>query len=229
MYQQGGGQYCVDIVMCIDATGSMLPILDEVKRNALSLYEKFVDGMEMQCKSVELLRVKVIAFRDYICDAEPMVESEFFDLPSQSRELERFVSSIEACGGGDTPECGFEAIATAMRSDWVTSGKKRRHVVVVFTDAPALPLGERADSPNYPRDIPKSMPDLSAWWEGVSQYYGGTYQSKAGRLIAFVPNDSSWTQLEAWNRFTPAYTSGKGCSDLDMMTIIDTIVGSFDQ
>ena len=39
MAGQGMGEYCVDIVMCIDATGSMAPILDEVKRNAISFYE----------------------------------------------------------------------------------------------------------------------------------------------------------------------------------------------
>ena len=34
MNGQGMGEYCVDIVMCIDATGSMAPIIDEVKNNA---------------------------------------------------------------------------------------------------------------------------------------------------------------------------------------------------
>ena len=33
--QQGVGDYCVDIVMCIDATGRMAPIITEVMENAL--------------------------------------------------------------------------------------------------------------------------------------------------------------------------------------------------
>lgn len=223
------GEYCVDIVMCIDATRSMEPIIDEVKRNALSLYESFLDGMELENKSVSALRVKIIAFRDYICDAQPMVESPFFDLPDQARQLETFLDGIEAIGGGDDPECAFEAIATAMGSDWTTDGQKRRHVVVVFSDAPAVELGERAECPNYPRNLPKTMRELSAWWEGSSQTRRSAYQPLAGRLVAFVPRDPSWTQLESWNRFTSAYTSGRGCNELDMMTIIDTIVGSFDR
>lgn len=225
---QGMSEYCVDIVMCIDATGSMAPILDEVKRNALSLYSLFLDGMEMGNKTVDAMRVKVIAFRDYICDAEPMVESKFFVLPNESVQLKAFLDKIEASGGGDTPECAFEAISIALKSDWTTEGSKRRHVIAIFTDAPALPLQERADCLNYPRNIPKTMKEFSSWWEGTSQDFLGTYQKKAGRLVAFVPNDETWTQFESWNRFVSVYTGGKGCGNLDMATIIDTIVGSFD-
>ena len=57
-----GMDYNVDIVMCIDATGSMASIIDDVKRNALSFYQKFVDEMEAKAKSVQQLRIKVIAF-----------------------------------------------------------------------------------------------------------------------------------------------------------------------
>lgn len=67
--------------MRIDATGSMAPIINEVKDNALSFYQRFIDSMEENDKEVAELRIKVIVFRDYICDSEPMVESEFFVLP----------------------------------------------------------------------------------------------------------------------------------------------------
>ena len=66
MNQQLLGTYCVDIVMCIDATGSMSPILNEVKKNALSFYTKFKESMEENGKNIEDLRIKVIVFRDYI-------------------------------------------------------------------------------------------------------------------------------------------------------------------
>lgn len=35
-----GVKYAVDLVMCIDATGSMGHLIDLVKSSALSLYEK---------------------------------------------------------------------------------------------------------------------------------------------------------------------------------------------
>ena len=81
MAGQGVGDYNVDIVMCIDATGSMSPIIEKVKENALSFYQRFLESMEESEKTVEQLRIKVIVFRDYGCDEAPMTESEFFTLP----------------------------------------------------------------------------------------------------------------------------------------------------
>jgi hypothetical protein len=157
-----------------------------------------------------------------------MVESKFFDLPKEASKLRSFLDGIEAIGGGDGPECALEAISVAMNSDWTLDGEKRRHVIVLFSDAPAMPIGERAGCPNYPDDIPSSMQEFTAWWEGVGQTYYGTMQRNAGRLIAFVPNDESWTRLTALNRFVPVYTAARGCKDVDMATVIDTVVCSFD-
>ncbi len=222
-----GGEYCVDIVMCIDATGSMAPIIEEVKNNAMSFYQKFIDAMEENDKEVSELRIKVIVFRDYMCDSEPMVESEFFVLPDQNKAFKNFVEGIEAWGGGDGPENALEAISLAIKSKWTTSAAKRRHVILVFTDAPALPLGERADCPNYPKDMPKSLAELGAWWEGTSQEISTTYNRKAGRLVAFVPNAEPWTELQAWNRYWPAFSSaGTGLADVDIETAIALLVGS---
>ena len=222
------GDYFVDIVMCIDATGSMSPIINEVKANAISFYQRFVDSMEESDKGVAQLRIKVIAFRDYGCDAEPMVISDFFTLPEQNEEFRAFVDGITATGGGDGPENALEAIAHAMMSDWTTGGSKRRHAILMFSDAEALPLGARAGSKSYPAGMPADIAQLGAWWEGTDQSLSSTYQPKAGRLIAFVPNAEPWTGLQAWNRYWPTFSNaGTGLSDVDTQTAIDIMVGSF--
>lgn len=224
---QYAGDYCVDIVMCIDATGSMAPIINEVKESALSFYDKVSEAMRENQKEIAELRVKVIAFRDYICDTKPIEESEFFVLPDQARRFRDFVSKIEAAGGGDTPENALEAIALALKSDWTKKGIKRRHVVMIFTDASALKLGERSDCPGYPSAMPASLAQLGAWWEGTDQMFISKFEPKAGRLIAFAPAVYPWTDLKAWNKYWPSFSkAGTGLSEVDIASAIDLLVGS---
>ena len=219
--------YYVDIIMCIDGTASMRPIIEEVKNNALTFYPKFLNAMNESGKTSEGVRIKVIVFRDYGSDEKPMEESEFFKIPDQAAEFNAYVQGIEAVGGGDLPENALEAISLAMKSDWTTEGSKRRHVILVFTDAEALPLGARADSPNYPAGMPKDLAELGAWWEGTDQTFASNYEKRAGRLVVFGPNAYPWADLQAWNRYWPAYSpAGTGLSDIDINNVIDLLVGS---
>ena len=224
---QQGNSYYVDIVMCIDGTGSMLPFIDMVKSKALSFYSIFEEELTLASKSVAGTRVKIVVFGDYKCDDEPMRESPFFVLPDQNEEFSAYVNGITTSGGGDAPENGYEAIATALKSDWTMEGSKQRHIILVFSDAPALPLGERAGCAGYPTDIPTSMPELSAWWEGTDQSFVSTYNPKYGRLIAFVPADESWSHLGSWNRVMTVNKIGGDCNEADMNEICKTIVSSF--
>ena len=63
-------KYNVDMVFCIDATGSMGPVIRTVKQNALNFYKDVRNSMEMKQKSINTLRARLIIFRDYIADQE---------------------------------------------------------------------------------------------------------------------------------------------------------------
>ena len=216
-----GMDYNVDIVMCIDATGSMASIIDDVKRNALSFYQKFVDEMEAKTKSVQQLRIKVIAFRDYSVDSEAMVESKFFVLDEESREFHDFVNAIEASGGGDEPESSLEALALAMKSDWVRTGSVRRHVIIMYTDASALKLGEKSGEAGYPSGMPSDLAELREWWEGQRM------EKRAKRLLVFAPDMEPWSDMVDWsNAFHTASKAGAGCDDTDIQTCIHMLVNS---
>ena len=220
--------YAADIVLCIDATGSMSPIIDKVKESAINFYKQFEAGMAEATKQIEELRVKVITFRDYKDDAEPMKESEFFVLPEQNDAFESYVRGIEATGGGDLPENALEAICYALNSDWTKKGSKRRYIIAVFSDAAFLQLGERSGCPGYPTDLPKDLAALSAIWAGTSQEGPSSFVPKYGRLALYVPEDGGWSQLVNWPRTIPKFTGGKGCEDVEMTEVIDMMVGSFD-
>ena len=81
---------------------------------------------------------------------------------------------------------------------------------------------------DYRERVTKTIAQLGAWWEGTDQSLGSTYQPRAGRLVAFVPNAEPWTELQAWNRYWPAFSpAGTGLPDVDIQSAIDLMVGSF--
>ena len=56
--------YNVDIVFCIDATGSMDHIIDIVKNNAMNFHDDLMSMMKKKQKTVQKLRVRIVAFKD---------------------------------------------------------------------------------------------------------------------------------------------------------------------
>jgi hypothetical protein len=114
----------------------------------------------------------------------------------------------------------------AINSDWTKSGDKRRHVIVVWTDASTHKLGETGkDNPLYPAVAPANFDELTDWWEDEQ---GGKMNRSAKRLVIFAPDASAWTEIGLnWNNTIhhPA-KAGTGLEDVDYETILSTIVNS---
>lgn len=154
----------MDIVFCIDVTQSMQPTINKVKGFTLSLYDSLVPFMlEKAHREVKQMRAKVIAFRDFYCDGScSLIESEFFKLPEQNSSFKSFVNSLQAKGGGDDPENSLEALALAMRTDWVKindlSTQRARHVIVLFTDDAAHRFEQSREGTDqyYPKNMLRS-------------------------------------------------------------------------
>ena len=88
-----GLSYAVDIVFCVDVTGSMTPIIDQVKANALRFYDDVQTNLTDKGKNVDQLRVRVLAFRDFQADGSAaMQESPFFALPADRAGFSDFVN-----------------------------------------------------------------------------------------------------------------------------------------
>ena len=221
-----GLKYTVDIVMCIDCTGSMGDIMDTVKANALKFYPDLKSALDAKDKHVDTLRIKVIAFRDFYADgSEALSESPFFNLPDQQTDFQSFVSGLTPKGGGDEPENGLEALALAMRSDWNKSGDRRREIIVMYTDASAHQLDSPLPKPtNYPSGIPKNFNELTDWWTGQDTYVSQTAQ----RLIIYAPDSNPWADISnEWeNSIHYASQAGMGLKELDYETILSAIVKS---
>lgn len=220
-----GLTYAVDIVFCIDVTGSMTPIIDAVKANALRFYDDVQTNLTAKGKNVDELRVRVIAFRDFGADGDAAIEeSPFFRLPGEQGLFSDFVNGLLAGGGGDAPESGLEAVALAANSPWTTRGDRRRQVVVVWTDAAAHPLEPAAVPVDLRPRVPADFSALTDLWEDAQ----GPLGASSKRLILFAPDGPGWSDISGvWeNVVHHPSQAGAGLSDVDYGTIVDSIGNS---
>lgn len=227
----------VDIVFVIDATESMQPLIDKVKSLTLSFREELEKGLERNKRRINNLRIKVIVFRDYYVDDKyAMEESRFFILPEEKQDFYNFVSKIRAGGGGDEPESGLEALALALRSDFVQDGDKKRHVIVLFTDASAHPFEQQEDGVpnNYPSKMFRNLGDLYQTWGtgqdmlGVSSDFSKRMLKDAKRLVLFAPSLYPWNEIELdlENVIRKDMDKGNGGRDLDLEDVIALVSNS---
>ncbi len=230
-YQQYTGMdaYTVDMVFCIDATGSMeatgagqKKIINMVKEGAISFYDDLTRIMESKDKHIRQLRIRIVAFRDYLADGDQaMLVTDFFMLPQQTEEFVACINSINAGGGGDIPEDGLEALAYAIRSDWAQEGIKKRQVIVVWTDAPTHPLQFGARARNYPAGMPRDLSELTDWW---SEYMDDNYK----RLVLFAPDEQHWSDIsENWSNVVHFPSkAGNGLAEQSYATIMNALANS---
>lgn len=221
--------YEVDLVFCIDATYSMDPILDKVKENALNFYRDFQQKMVEKGKKVSQLRIRIVAFRDYYYDTNnAMMVTNFFNLPDMIEDFEACVKSIIPDGGGDDPEDGLEALAYAMKSDWSRGqGKKKRHVIVVWSDEGTHELGFGNNVSNYPKGMAKDFNELTEWWG--SRRTPGLMDENAKRLLIFAPDKPGWNTIQNnWNNVIHAVTddNDRGLSKVEYGEILEAICNS---
>jgi hypothetical protein len=220
-----GLSYAVDIVFCIDVTGSMTPIIDSVKANALSFYDDVQTNLTAKGKNVDALRVRVLAFRDFAADGgAALQESPFFALPTERAGFSDFVNGLIAEGGGDAPESGLEAVALAIGSPWTSTGDRRRQVIVVWTDQPAQPLDPTVLPADLASRVPGDFSALTDLWENEQ----GPMGASAKRLILFAPDGPGWSDISGvWENVVhhPSQAGG-GLSEVDYGTIIDSIGNS---
>lgn len=196
----------IDIVLCIDVTCG---ILNSVKNVVFELYDYIVTNKYRHIL-VKQLRVKVIGFRDLYCDGDYALEtSRFFYLPDESSEFESFVNNFESKDGRDEPKNALEAIALAMKSDWVRASINEiaRNIIVVFTDASAYPFEKSSEVdlknyPHYPTEMIETYVEFIDAWQGArplglrdnwSQY---EMDNRVKRMIVYAPCDKyPWNDL----------------------------------
>lgn len=115
----------LDVVVCLDATGSMGSAIDGVKRRITRL-------MEILRENTPRVRVGIVAYRDlgdeFVRRGQPLTED--------FSRVEDYLRGVQASGGGDTPEAieeGLELAYARLAMGWDDQAKR---VVVLIGDAP---------------------------------------------------------------------------------------------
>jgi hypothetical protein len=217
--------YAVDVVMCIDATGSMQPFFGQAKQKALSFYEDLTAKMAVLGKQISQLRARVIAYRDFFDNpSDALYATRFFTLPDERNQFDAEIHALTANGGGDEPESALEALVEAIRSPWERGLDRRRHVILIITDASAhrLEVGAQAQPAGYPREMPRSFDELTDLWDDRQR---GPMDWAAKRLLLYAPEVEPWISIqELWTN-TLHFTSnaGDGLEDFTFDEILDQI------
>ena len=204
-----------DIVFCIDATASMAPKIDGIKKYILRFPKELASAMDARRRRINQLRIRLIGFRDFLTDHDDAIlATGFFTLPQDTDLYERAVLSLTAFGGiGDRVD-GLEALAYAMRSRWtpIAENTIRRQLIVVWTDSGTHEIGYGASASGYPVDkMAKSFEELSLWWPNKNQLPETLLDFCSSRLILFAPDEPYWSTIYNYWDNVVHFTSSAGC------------------
>lgn len=217
----------IDIVFCIDATSSMGPCIDNVRKNATKLYQEFTDKMLREYNSeIDSLRIQVVVFRDLECDEQALIKSEFFELPNDTKSFENFLNKITPRGGGDYKESGLEALYTAMTTEWIARRDGDRQIIVLFTDSDAIDFTEKRNRTGY-QNMFDEAEFVATWFSAVGNK--NKLQERCKRLVMFAPAGSLYdTKIKKLlNRsLCDTVAPQKGMSDVSFDTILKLICAS---
>jgi Mg-chelatase subunit ChlD len=125
----GGGSGALDIIFCIDVTGSMEDDIDSVKAAAANIVDTIA------AKNADY-RVAIVAYRDWD-DTEGYAMFEDYAFSTDKATIIANINSLSVGGGDDVPEAVFEALMRAIDSTAV--GGWRNNVnkqIILMGDAP---------------------------------------------------------------------------------------------
>lgn len=146
-----------DIVFLIDATGSMQPAIDDLKKNVKLFFKQLADADANGGAIVKDWRARVIAYRDVKCDKEWYIDNPFV---RNIADIEAQLNSFKADGGGDEPESLLDALYKVAKfgstekcaqeedaTKWRYRSDAAR-IVIVFTDASYHAVTSLSEAPN---------------------------------------------------------------------------------
>jgi Mg-chelatase subunit ChlD len=191
----------VEVVFCLDTTGSMGGLIDGAKAKIWSICNQIADG-----KPAPDVKVGLVAYRDRGDEYVTKVFELSDDLDAIHGHLKKFV----AAGGGDTPESVNQALDdTVNKIKWSTD-KKTLRMIFLVGDAP--PHMDYKDDVKYPVTCKKAIekglvinaiqcgtdPECTRVWKDIAAKSEGSYAAipQSGGVVAIAtPYDRELGEL----------------------------------
>jgi hypothetical protein len=191
----------VELVFCIDTTGSMGRLLDGAKKKIWAICNQVAAG-----RPVPNLKVGLVAYRDRGDEYITQVHDLNRDLDAVHTKLQTF----KAAGGGDPPESVNAALDdTINRIRW-SKDKKTLRIVFLVGDAP--PHMDYTDDVKYPVTCKKARErgivinaiqcgddaDCKRYWKDIAAKAGGEYAAipqGGGVVVQDSPFDKRLAQI----------------------------------
>jgi len=139
----------LDICYVFDSTGSMDPYMTASKKAMYTIAEK-LSGEQNYA-----VQYSLVAYKDH-CDAELTKVYGDGKFTNDWKEMQAWIGTLKAEGGGDGPEAMAAGLGEALKIDWRENATK---IVILISDAPPHGIeGKETDSyPDGHPDEPDAM------------------------------------------------------------------------
>jgi hypothetical protein len=191
----------VEVVFCLDTTGSMTGLIDGAKAKIWSICNQIASG-----KPTPDLKVGLVAYRDKGDAYITKVIDLSADLDAIHGELKKF----KAEGGGDTPEHVNAALYDAVHKIKWSTDKKVMKIIFLVGDAP--PHMDYTDDVKYPVTCKKAVEkgiiintvlcgtaeDAKKIWQDISSKAKGSFVAipqDGGVVVHTTPFDAKLAAL----------------------------------
>lgn len=215
----------VNIVFCIDLTSSMKPFLKFLENNIKQIYDEFYrlnvfDGE--RANTIHDFKIRIVGFKDYELDDDPIIESEFFDVPFEMSKLKEFISKLEVSEKEYAKANGLEAFYYAMKSKWtIKNDRYDIQAIALFTDKDGYKLKEKKNCPDYPTDM-VSKSTLVDMWNGDT--FDTPISITSSRLVVFAPPDTIYQKIDLKNSSFNYVEKDKGLEELTVNYIVSELM-----
>jgi Mg-chelatase subunit ChlD len=129
----------VDVVFCLDTTGSMSGLIEGAKQKIWSIVNQIASG-----RPTPEIRVGLLGYRD---KGDAYV-TKSFELTNDLDEVHKNLKEFKADGGGDTPESVNQALNESVAKFKWSKDKETLRIIFLVGDAP--PHMDYKDDVKYP-------------------------------------------------------------------------------